>query len=217
MNLAIFDLDNTLLAGDSDYLWGEYLCEQGYIEAASHKQKHQGFYDDYRAGRLDITRFLDFQLKPLVGVSLDILYARRNEYLEKKIRPIILEKACKLIEDHKQKGHELLIITATNDFLTRPIAELLGVGNLIATTAELVDGCYTGKHVGTPSYREGKVVRYNQWLEQQGYKPQQTWFYSDSHNDLPLLHIVDYPVAVDPDEKLKQTAVEKGWPVISLR
>ena len=217
MNLAIFDLDNTLLAGDSDYLWGEYLCEQGHIDAADHRERHLGFYEDYRAGRLDIHRFLDFQLQPLAGVELEVLHARRDEYLENKIRPIILDKARNLIEDHKQKGHELLIITATNDFLTRPIAELLGVDNLIATTAELVNGNYTGRHVGVPSYREGKVIRYNDWLDKHGIKPRETWFYSDSHNDLPLLHIVDHPVAVDPDGNLKEIAVEKGWPVISLR
>jgi HAD superfamily hydrolase (TIGR01490 family) len=217
MKLAIFDLDNTLIGGDSDYLWGEFLAEQGHVDGAIRQQQNRHYYAEYKAGRLDIHDFLEFQLQPLAGVEPEILDQLREQYLEEKVQSILLDKSFKLIADHRQQGHTLLIITATNSFITQPIAELMGVSNLIASEAEMKDGRYTGKPIGIPSYAEGKVTRLNQWLKENNYQPEETWFYSDSHNDLPLLRIVDHPVAVDPDEILKKEAEILGWPIISLR
>lgn len=217
MKLAIFDLDNTLIAGDSDYLWGQFLCEHGYLDSNMHSSRHRQYYEDYKAGNLDIMEFLEFQLQPLAGVEPGTLEQRRAQYLEEKIRPILLDKARELVEKHRAEGHCLLIITATNDFITRPIANMLGVEHLIASRAEKVNGYYTGKPAGIPSYAAGKVKRLQLWLEEHKAEPEETWFYSDSHNDIPLLEKVDHPVAVDPDEILLKTAGEEGWPVISLR
>lgn len=217
MKLAIFDLDNTLLGGDSDYLWGVFLAEQGHVDGAVRQQQNLYYYEEYKAGRLDIHEFLEFQLQPLAGHNTEFLDQLREQYLAEKIHSVLLDKSCKLIADHKQQGHTLLIITATNQFITQPIAELFGIKNLIASEAEMKDGRYTGKPTGIPSYAEGKVTRLNQWLKENNYQPEETWFYSDSHNDLPLLRIVDHPVAVDPDEVLKKEAEERGWPIISLR
>lgn len=217
MKLAIFDLDNTLIAGDSDCLWGEYLCEQGFQDPEIYVRQHQQYYKDYVAGVLDIHDFLEFQLKPLKNVDPEILSVRRQEYLEQKVKPILLDKAINLIEEHRQKGHELIIITATNRFITEPIAELLGVHDLIASDAEIIDGIYTGKPVGIPSYAQGKVTRLKDWLKEHNKQPEETWFYSDSHNDIPLLKEVDHAIAVDPDEQLRAEAEKQAWPIISLR
>jgi HAD superfamily hydrolase (TIGR01490 family) len=217
MKLAIFDLDNTLISGDSDYLWGEFLCEHDYIDVENHRQDHQRYYDDYKAGKLDIIEFLEFQLKPLAENDLETLCKWRNNYLEEKIKPVILDKAISLIDDHRQQGHELLIITATNRFLTEPIVSLFGIDELIASEAEMVDGGYTGKPIGVPSYAVGKVVRLNEWLHKQNKTLDESWFYSDSHNDIPLLKYVDHPITVDPDEILKEEAEKEGWSIISLR
>lgn len=217
MQLAIFDLDNTLIAGDSDYLWGEYLCEQGYIDSRGHRNAHRQYYEDYRAGSLDIDAFLRFQLKPLADNALADLERWRQEYMETKIKPIMLPLAEQIIEDHRRRGHELLIITATNRFITEPIAAALGIDNLIATEPHFAHGRYTGEVAGVPSYREGKVQRMHDWLEARGETSCEQWFYSDSHNDIPLLEEVDHPVAVDPDDVLRQTAEKRGWPIISLR
>ena len=217
MKLAIFDLDNTLLCGDSDYLWGQFLCEHGYTDTKTHKDEHKRYYDDYKSGRLNINEFLEFQLRPLVGVDPDTLSARREQYLDEKIKPIILNKAVNLLDDHKQKGHVLLIITATNRFLTEPIAGLFGVDNLIASDIEIMDGFYTGKPLGIPSYADGKVTRLQSWLLKHQYIPDEYWFYSDSHNDLPLFNYVTHPIAVDPDNILREEAEKRGWPIISLR
>ena len=217
VKLAIFDLDNTLIGGDSDYLWGQFLAEQGHLDGNTRRRENQRYYDDYKAGKLDIHEFLEFQLQPLAGADPAILQARRTQYIEEKIRPILLDKSLKLIAHHRQQGHTLLVITATNRFITEPIAELLDVSNLIASEPEIKDGRYTGKSTGIPSYAEGKVTRLNAWLKENNLKPDETWFYSDSHNDLPLLKIVDHPVAVDPDDILREEAKKKGWPIISLR
>jgi HAD superfamily hydrolase (TIGR01490 family) len=217
MKLAIFDLDNTLIAGDSDYLWGQFLAEQGHVDGVIRQQQNRHYYAEYKAGRLDIHDFLIFQLQPLTGIDPEILNQRLAQYIEEKIRPILLKKSMELIADHRQQGHLLLIITATNRFITQPIAEMLGVKNLIASEAEMKDGRYTGKPLGIPSYAEGKVTRLNAWLKENNCQPDETWFYSDSHNDLPLLRIVNHPVAVDPDEILRKEAKKIGWPIISLR
>ena len=217
MTLAIFDLDNTLIGGDSDHLWSQFVCEQGLVDSDDFAPRSEQFYADYQAGILDIDAYLRLTLGALKGHPLDQLHAWHCAFMDSKIKPIMLPRAAALIADHRQRGHELLIITATNRFITAPIAETLGVENLIACDAEIVDGLYTGEPSGIPSYQAGKVTRLYDWLEGRGIDLQGAWFYSDSHNDLPLLELVDNPVAVDPDETLQVRALELGWPVISLR
>jgi HAD superfamily hydrolase (TIGR01490 family) len=215
--LAIFDLDNTLLAGDSDYLWGQFLVEQGIVPPEDYEQANQAFYQQYREGTLDINEFLAFQLAPLGRHEPSQLERWRSQYLEEKIRPIILPQAQDLLASHRAQGHILLIITATNRFLTEPIAHMLGVDDLIATEPEIQNGHYTGRVKGIPSYREGKVTRLDAWLKKRTLALDLSWFYSDSHNDIKLLERVTYPVAVDPDEILAAHARTKGWTILSLR
>lgn len=217
MNLAIFDLDNTLIGGDSDSLWGQYLAESGMVDGAFYARENQRFYEEYEAGELDIFEFLRFSLKPLADNPLPELLALRKRFMAEKIVPIMLPQAEQLLQKHRDQGHELLIITATNRFVTEPIAQALGIDELIATEPEMIDGCYSGDVAGTPSFREGKVKRLNLWLSEKGYNLASSWFYSDSHNDLPLLEMVTHPFAVDADDTLAQHAEMKGWPVISLR
>lgn len=220
MQLAIFDLDNTLLAGDSDFQWGQFLMEEGLLDRATHEAQNLQFYEDYKAGKLDIYAFLAFQLQPLTQHSraeLDRLHAR---YMERKVRPMMTAQAQALVDQHKANGDLVLIITATNSFVTLPIAHAYGIEHLIGTTPEEIDGRFTGQVVGEPSFQEGKITRLHQWLEARGQRLQDfntVWFYSDSRNDLPLLNIVDKPVAVDPDPILQQHAEQHGWPIISLR
>ena len=217
MPLAIFDLDNTLLGGDSDYLWGQFLVERGIVDKAYYERENERFYEEYRIGTLDIFEFLNFSLEPLARHDPDTLRRWREAFMEEKIRPILLPKARALLEEHRAAGRRLLIITATNSFVTRPIAEALGVEDLLATEPEMRDGRYTGRVAGTPCFREGKVKRLRDWLREEGENLAESWFYSDSHNDLPLLELVTHPVAVDPDDTLAQHAEMRGWPVISLR
>ena len=217
MALAIFDLDNTLIAGDSDHLWGDYLIELGVVDGGDYKASNDQFYQDYLRGELDIDAYLQFALAPLSRYPLEQLYAWREGFIRDKIRPIMLPAASELLDRHRAAGDTLLIITATNDFVTEPIADALGVANLIATRAERGDQRYTGRVLGVPSYREGKVTRLQDWLAATGQDLVDSWFYSDSHNDLPLLRQVSHPVAVDPDDSLRVAAEEQGWPIISLR
>lgn len=217
MKLALFDLDNTLIANDSDYLWGQFLCENNYVDVAHYQTGHDRYYQDYLNGELDIDEFLKFQLQPLTTQTIPVLEKWRKRYLTEKILPVLLPAAKELIEEHRSSNHVLMIITATNRFLTQPIADLLGIEHLIACEPEIIDQRYTGNYVGIPSYQDGKVERLQQWLEQQSSDMEQSWFYSDSHNDLPLLSMVDHPVAVDPDATLQDTAHQRGWPIISLR
>jgi HAD superfamily hydrolase (TIGR01490 family) len=217
MALAIFDLDNTLIGGDSDYLWGEFVCEAGIADAAEFGAENDRFYEDYKSGQLDVLAYLRFALGPLKGQPRETLEAWHREFMATKIEPIMLDKAERLIANHRDRGDELLIITATNHFITRPIATALGIEELIACEGEIVDGLYTGEPAGTPSYHDGKVTRLNEWLEGRDISLDGAYFYSDSHNDLPLLELVDKPIAVDPDEILLARAREQGWPVISLR
>jgi HAD superfamily hydrolase (TIGR01490 family) len=216
--LAIFDLDNTLLDGDSDYLWGRFLVDQGIIDGDHYERENQRFYDEYRAGTLDIFEFLRFALRPLATHPLPQLLEWRARFFDERIRPIVLPRARALLAEHRAEGAVLLIITATNRFVTSPIAEFLGVDHLLATEPEVgADGRFTGDVAGTPCFREGKVARLSQWLRQTGLNLAYSSFYSDSHNDLPLLELVSRPVAVDPDATLYQHAEFKGWPIISLR
>jgi HAD superfamily hydrolase (TIGR01490 family) len=217
MALAIFDLDNTLLGGDSDYLWGEFLVENKLVDSASYQQANQDFYKQYLAGTMDIFEFLAFQLKPLADNSPADLDRWRRQFLAEKIDPIILPAAQKLIAHHREQGDTLLIITATNSFITAPIAQKLGIPHLIATEAEIVNGLYTGNVAGTPSFQHGKVERLQYWLSTQNQTLTGSYFYSDSHNDLPLLNMVEHPIAVDSDPKLLAIAKQHGWQTISLR
>ncbi len=217
MALALFDLDNTLLAGDSDYLWGVHLAEIGVVDPREHHLANEQFYRDYQEGRLDIMAFLAFALRPLAENDPADLLRWREEFLRRRIDPIITPAARALVEKHRAAGDTLLVITATNSFVTAPIAERFGIPHLIATEPEQHEGRFTGRVAGTPSFREGKVERLQQWLDQHGQGLDGAWFYSDSHNDLPLLQRVDNPVAVDPDETLARHARQHHWPVISLR
>ncbi len=217
MPLAIFDLDNTLLSGDSDYLWGRHLAELGVVDAPSYEAANRRFYEDYEAGRLDIMAFLAFSLRPLAENDPAELARWRADFIERRIRPLIGQPARDLVESHRQAGDTLLIITATNRFVTEPIAALFGIEHLIATEPEQRDGRFTGEVAGMPSFREGKIARLRDWLAHTGESLAGATFYSDSHNDLPLLELVDHPVAVDPDEALRAHAERAGWPIISLR
>jgi len=217
MSLAIFDLDNTLLAGDSDYLWGRHLVASGVVEGDRYEAANQRFYDDYRAGRLDIDAFLRFSLRPLAENTLEDLLRWREEFLEQHIAPIMLPSAHALVERHRAAGDTLMIITATNAFVTAPIAARFGIEHLIATEPERLGGRYTGAVAGTPAFREGKVERLGQWLDEHDADLAGSHFYSDSINDLPLLEQVAHPVAVDPDPRLAAIARTRGWPILSLR
>lgn len=217
MKLAIFDLDNTLLAGDSDHLWGEFLIEQGLVDGEYYERENNRFYEEYKAGTLDIFEFLAFSLKPLSEHDVDELNRLHRQFLQQKIEPIMLPGAFSLIERHKKESYTALIITATNRFVTEPIAAAFGVEHIIATEPEFDGNRYTGRVAGTPCFQQGKVERLEQWLQQHGGTLEDSWFYSDSHNDIPLLSRVSHPVAVDPDLTLEQHARDQGWDVISLR
>lgn len=217
MTLALFDLDNTLLAGDSDYLWGQFLVERGIVDSEYYESENQRFYEQYLEGSLNINEFLKFQLKPLATHPRQQLEQWREKFLAEKIAPIMLGNAFSLLDRHRKQGHTLVIITATNRFITEPIARQFGVEHLLATEPELHNGEYTGAVTGTPCFQQGKVEKLERWLQQNRARWKDSWFYSDSHNDLPLLKKVDNPVAVDPDDKLRQQALDCHWPVISLR
>ncbi len=217
MSLAIFDLDNTLLAGDSDHSWGEFIIGKNLVDAITYRQRNDQFYADYQNGSLDIFAYQEFVLEPLTAFTPGELAELHAEFMENTIAPMMLPKAAALIEKHRADGDTLLIITATNRFVTEPIAKKLGIDNLLATEPELIDRRYTGKITGTPCFQHGKVERLQKWLDEHRQNLDGAWFYSDSANDIPLLNVVDHPVAVDPDEKLKRVAQEKNWPIISLR
>ena len=220
MNLALFDLDNTLLSGDSDFEWSQFLIEQGVLDRELFEAKNLAFYEQYKAGTLDIHEFLDFQLKPLSRHARKVLDEWHEEFMRRKIRPMMGQTARDLVTKHQSAGDVCAIITATNSFVTAPIARAFGVTHLIATDPEENDGEFTGNVAGIPSFREGKVVRMENWLAEHGWgwgSFEETWFYSDSLNDLPLLSKVKHPVAVDPDATLRAHAEKQGWAVISLR
>jgi len=215
--LALFDLDNTLLAADSDHLWGVFLSEENIVDADYYAQENERFYAEYKRGVLDIMEFLRFSLKPLSEHAPDQLYTWREQFLEQKIKHNIASGSAELIAKHRQQGDTLVIITATNAFITRPIADLLGIEHLIATDPQMINGRYTGEVEGIPCFQSGKVERLNSWMLQHGLDLEGSYFYSDSNNDLPLLKEVTYPYAVDPDDTLREFAEQAGWPVISLR
>jgi HAD superfamily hydrolase (TIGR01490 family) len=220
MDLVLFDLDNTLLAGDSDFEWAQFLISKGVLDREVYEARNAEFYEQYKAGTLDIHAFLDFQLKPLARHPRSQLDAWHAEFMAERILPIVLPAARALVRRHQAAGALTAVVTATNSFITAPIAREFDIGHLIATEPESARGEFTGHVVGTPSFREGKVVRLEQWLEGMGRTLGsfgRSWFYSDSLNDLPLLAKVSDPVAVDPDPTLAAHARQNGWPIISLR
>jgi HAD superfamily hydrolase (TIGR01490 family) len=217
VSLAIFDLDNTLIADDSDYLWGQFLVDRGIVDREYYETTNAKFYEDYKQGTLNIVEFLNFSLQPLADNEPEQLFQWRAQFIQQVIEPLMLEPAHKIIKKHKSKGDTLLVITATNRFVTDPIVKLYGIENLLATTPEMINGKFTGGFNGIPCFREGKVKLLDEWLTHSSETMEGSWFYSDSHNDLPLLKKVDNPVAVDPDQKLAQFAKEANWPIISLR
>jgi HAD superfamily hydrolase (TIGR01490 family) len=220
MNLAIFDLDNTLLDGDSDYNWGIYLVKKGYLDEEEYKVKNQKFFEEYQHGKLDIFAFAEFQFQFLKNNTRKFLNDVLSDYIDEIIKPMVLKKAVDLVSQHKEAGDSLLIITATNSFITKPIGELFGIENLIGTDPEEHLGEFTGKVKGTPSFKEGKVTRLFDWLDARDFKLtdfEKTFFYSDSHNDLALLEVVTNPVVVNGDKILLEKAQEKNWPTLNLK
>ena len=220
MNLALFDLDNTLLSGDSDFEWAQFLIAKGVLDPEVHEAKNEYFYAQYKAGTLDIHEFLDFQLLPLARHSRAQLDAWHAEFMDTCIRPIIEDQARALVNRHLAAGDLCALVTATNSFVTGPIVREFGIPHLVATIPAQEGGAFTGKPRGMPAFKAGKIERVDNWLESLGLHLggfERSWFYSDSHNDLPLMGRVTDPVAVDPDDTLRAHAQGKGWPVVSLR
>ena len=220
MDLVLFDLDNTLLAGDSDFEWAQFLISKGVLDREVYEARNQTFYDQYKAGTLDIFEFLDFQLKPLARHSRAQLDAWHREFLDTRIRPMMTPQSQALVKEHLASGAVVAIVTATNSFVTGPIARAFGIPHLVATIPAQENGAFTGKPRGTPAFKAGKIERVEAWLESLGLCWEsfgKSSFYSDSHNDLPLMKKVNNPVAVDPDDTLRAHATTQGWPVISLR
>lgn len=218
MNLALFDLDNTLLAGDSDHAWAQFLIREGVLDRAAFEARNDIYYEQYKAGTLDIFDYLAFQSTPLVGRPAEELEQWHARYMDQVVRPMILPKSLELLDSHR--GDLRAIVTATNDFITAPIAKALGVEHLIASELERGPAGFTGRGTGTPAFQGGKIVRVKQWLAGLGHDLSsfgRSSFYSDSHNDIPLLEAVTHPVAVDPDPTLLAHARERGWLVLSLR
>ena len=216
MNLALFDLDYTLLTGDSDHAWGEFLVEEGVVDAKEYARKNDCYWQQYKAGTLDIREYLAFTLASISGKSDAELKPLHQRYMASKIEPMIGQRALALLENHATDI--CAVVTATNAFITAPIAARFGVPHLIACDVEMIDGRYTGRPKGEPSFRDGKVTRVKQWLEAMGKKLadfDRSFFYSDSHNDLALLDVVSDPIAVNPDDSLRAHAVARGWPIIS--
>ena len=217
MALAIFDLDNTLLDGDSDYLWGEYMVASNIVDRTEYQLANEAFLRDYRCGLLDNDQYLRFSLQPLTQHSIENLNAWRADYVETWIKPIIATGTPDLLQRHRDQGDTLIIVSATNLFITEPIAELLDIPHILSTEPEIIDQRYTGRYLGTPTYKEGKVIALNEWLDNNDHSLADSYFYSDSINDLPLLEQVSTPVAVNPDEELGRIAEERGWPILDLR
>ena len=218
MSLAIFDLDNTLIGGDSDYLWGEFLCDEGIIsDQESFQKMNEYFYHQYEIGKLDIYAWAEFSFKILTEYSLDELNELRQNFIQTKIKPIFLERAQGCINKHKENGDTVLVITASNTFITSPIVEMYGIDHFLATQPEFKSGRFTGKVSGIPCFQSGKIDNLMPWLDKNGEDLIGSYFYSDSHNDLPLLELVDNPIAINSDKVLTSVALENGWPVLNWR
>ena len=216
--LALFDLDNTLLAGDSDHAWGEFLISRNLVDEETHRAANDRFYADYLAGALDIHAWLDFTLEPVRKFSKPRRDELLAEFVDRHVKPMMLEAARELVGKHRRAGDFCMILTATNDLITRPIAKLFEVDALLATEAEIVDDAITGRIRGTPCFQEGKVKKLRDWLtHNNSFDIENSVFYSDSINDLPLLELAGEAVAVDPDDRLRQVARDRGWKILSLR
>ena len=216
MTLAIFDLDHTLINGDSDHLWGEYMVENGIVDSQAYRQRNDVFYQDYQRGTLDNDQYLAFALEPLTRYSLEELHSWRADYVEKWIRPLIAPGTARLLDEHRERDHHLMIISATNLFVSEPIGHMLGVTTVLATEPEIIANRYTGRFIGTPTYQQGKVTVLNAWITNNNHDLAGAYFYSDSLNDLALLEQVDNPVAVNPDDDLKVIAEARAWKIIDL-
>ncbi len=218
MSLAIFDLDNTLIGGDSDYLWGEFLCDEGIIsDRQSFEKQNDYFYQQYELGSLDIYAWAEFSFEILSHYSIDELEAFHLKFMDQKIEPIFLEKAQDCINSHKENGDTVLVITASNTFVTAPIVKRYGINHLLATEPEIVSGRYTGKVSGIPCFKSGKIENLMPWLERNGESLKDSTFYSDSHNDILLLELVENAVVVNADAKLTLIARKKGWKIVDWR
>lgn len=217
MALAIFDLDNTLIAGDSDHSWGEFLVSQNIVDPQIYKEMNDKFYADYESGCLDIFAYLEFSVEPLTQLSMEKLQSLHKQFMRDVISPMKLKRAEDVIKHHRQAGDRLLIITSTNRFIVEPICKSMGIDEIIATDLEIIDGKYSGKVQGIPTFQEGKVQRFNQWLEAQKESSDGSYFYTDSINDMPMLLEVAHPIAVDPDSALRKEAESRQWKIISLR
>lgn len=217
MTLALFDLDHTLLKGDSDYQWGQFLIGKGLVEPEQYAAANLYFFEQYKQGVLDIHAYSAFAFEPLSEHSMAELAVLHREFMISVIQPLITDAARQLVEQHREQGHTLMVITATNSFITRPIVEAFGIPHLLATEPKVVNGRYTREIDGIPCFQAGKVTRLQQWLETSAETLSGSYFYSDSRNDLPLLEMVDHPIAVDPDDTLRAIATDKRWPILSLR
>ncbi|WP_020559913.1 HAD family hydrolase [Thiofilum flexile] len=216
MTLALFDLDNTLLDGDSDFEWGQFLARKGLVDGPTYTAKNLEFYEQYKAGTLNIYEFARFSLTPLSQHDDETLNKLHHEFMATVIQEKMSPKALELVNKHRAQGHTLMIITATNSFVTRPIAEAFGIEHLIATEPKRVNGRYTNEVEGVASFKGGKVTRLQDWLKNHAETLESSYFYSDSHNDLPLLEMVTYPIVVNPDPQLTAVAKERQWPIIDL-
>lgn len=217
MPLAIFDLDETLIGIDSDHAWGEYVAQQGLVNATEHRAENQRFYEDYKQGQLDINAYFEFSCRVLTQHPTAVLLQHRSRFIDEVIKPHVLPKATTLVAKERDAGNHVMIVTATMEFITRPIADLFAIEDLIAPIPEQLNGQYTGRIVGTASFGAGKVERLQEWLKGSQFNLEGSRFYSDSHNDLPLLELVSEPIAVDPDPRLLAVAESRGWNCISLR
>ena len=217
MSLAIFDLDNTLIGGDSDFLWGEFIGEEGIVDANAYRKKNEYFYQQYDLGTLDIYAWLEFCLEPLTRYSMTELQELHHRFMIQKIEPILLDKAQNCINRHKERGDTVLVITASTSFVTAPIVKKYGINHLLATEPEIKAGRYTGGVSGMPCFQSGKIDKLMPWLQKNEETLTGSTFYSDSHNDLPLLELVDNPVAVNADKILTQIAEKKGWKALNWR
>lgn len=209
MKLALFDLDHTLLNTDSDHAWGEFLIQEGLVDPVHHQKMNDAFYEDYKAGQLDPIAYNEFVFEFLTKHSDDELCVLHQRFMQNVIAPQMRPQGAKAIQAHVSLGHTVVGITATSDFITTPIFNAFGITHVIATRAEYVDGRYTGKVAGVPCYQEGKLTRLEQWLN--GQEVTESWAYSDSMNDRFLLEYATHAIAVNPDDKLKQLALEKHW------
>lgn len=217
MALALFDMDNTLLTGDSDFEWGRFLVEQSLVDRDEYEEKNTYFFEQYAQGTLDIFEYSRFVFKQLAMRSMDELNELHQQFMQKHIRPMMSQKGQDLVVKHQEQGDTLVVITATNSFIATPIVKAYGIEHTLATNPKIEDGRYTTEIDGTPCFKEGKVTRLNEWLANNDESLFGSIFYSDSFNDLPLLEMVEKPVAVDPDERLEYTATQRGWDIISLR